>query len=50
MQDPEELALILKAITSGLTNCLFWKNESTENRIRTDRELQGLTPRGSSEN
>src|SRR5689334_25152922 len=46
MQDPEELALILKAITSGLSNCLFWKNDATENRIRKDRELQGMTPHG----
>ncbi|HZW30559.1 MAG TPA: hypothetical protein VFF52_07625 [Isosphaeraceae bacterium] len=46
MRDPDELALVIKAITSGLSNCLFWKNDATENRIRNDRELQGLTPRG----
>jgi hypothetical protein len=46
MQDPDELALVIKAITSGLSNRLFWKNDATENRIRNDRELRGLTPRG----
>ena len=46
MQDPGGLALVIKAITTGLSNCLFWKNDQTENRIRANRELQGLTPRG----
>jgi hypothetical protein len=38
--------LVIRAITSGLSNCLFWKDDRTEARIRADRELQGLTPRG----
>jgi len=42
----EQHSLVIKAITSGLSNCLFWKNAETESRIRGDRELQGLTPRG----
>ena len=46
MQDPGELALVVQAIKSGLSNCLFWKNDQTESRIRADRELQCLTPLG----
>jgi hypothetical protein len=45
MKDPGQHALVIKAITSGLSNCLFWKNAETESRIRGNRELQGLTPR-----
>lgn len=42
--DPAELALVYKALTSGLSNCVEWKNEEVMRRIRADASLQGLTP------
>lgn len=46
MQDSRELALVLQALTCTLSNCVLWKDDRTQQRIRADRELQGLTPKG----
>lgn len=46
MQDAQELALVVKALTCTLSHCVLWKDDRTERRIRADRELQGLTPNG----
>jgi hypothetical protein len=46
MDDPAEHALVLRALTSGLSNCVFWKNERTSLRVRNDPDLRGLTPEG----
>lgn len=39
MDDPEEHALVLRALTSRLSNCVFWKNERTSLRVRNDPDL-----------
>ena len=43
MNDPEELALAIKAILSGLTGCCEW-NDRESRRLRSDDSLKGLTP------
>jgi hypothetical protein len=46
MMDPaEELALVPKAIQETASGCCEWDDKAVE-RIRADRELRGLTPRG----
>lgn len=37
-------ALVLKALTSDLTNCVFWKDDRTMQRVRDDPSLLGLSP------
>jgi len=43
MDDPEEHALVVKALLDGLGNCVIW-HERGARLVREDRELQGLTP------
>lgn len=45
MTGPSELALVQKALSSGLRNCVEWINDKTENRVQSDPSNQGLTPR-----
>jgi hypothetical protein len=43
MDDPEEHALVVKALQDGLSNCVIW-HEKGAALVREDPELQGLTP------
>ena len=43
MHDPKQLALVLKALQSGLSNCVAW-DEKAARQIRNDPNLNGLTP------
>jgi hypothetical protein len=45
MDDPEELELVVKALTSGLSNCVLWKDDRTTQRLIGDRFLLGWTPK-----
>jgi hypothetical protein len=45
MNDPGELALVLKAITCRVTGCLMW-HPKERSRVRKDPVLKGLTPAG----
>ena len=40
----EELALVYKALQSGLSNCVIWWDEKLERRIRQDKDLADFTP------
>ena len=42
MDDPEEHALVVRALLDGLGNCVFW-HEKGARLVLEDRELQGLT-------
>jgi hypothetical protein len=42
--DARELALVEKAIRSGLSNCFDWVNDKVLARVRSEPSLQGLTP------
>lgn len=42
--DPNELALVVQTIRSGLGGCLEWQSESLVVRIRNDPELGLLRP------
>ena len=42
--DPVELALVVKALTSGLSDCVEWRDVSLMNRVRNDPGLGGLRP------
>src|SRR5208282_3429946 len=44
MNDPEEHRLVVKALTDGLTNCVYWKNAKLVKRLIG--ELRGITPKG----
>ena len=44
MEPREELELVRKAITSGLSNCCEWVNDRVARRVRADPGNQGLTP------
>jgi hypothetical protein len=46
MIDPDEHALVMKALRSGLSNCVEWISERTILRIRNDPDCHGLTPEG----
>jgi hypothetical protein len=46
MEDPGELALVIKALTSGLSNCVEWASDRLIWRVRSDPRLCGLTPEG----
>jgi hypothetical protein len=46
MDPQEEYDLVVKALTSGLSNCVEWINDETARRVRRDRANQGLTPEG----
>ena len=39
-----ELALVRKAICSGLSNCYDWYDDKVVARVRSDASLQGLQP------
>ena len=41
--DPDEMALVKKAITSGVTGCCEW-DDCEATRVRGDSALKGLTP------
>ncbi len=45
MGNPDELALVVKALQSGLGGCVEWHHESVD-RVRQDSDLlvHGLTP------
>ena len=43
MHDLRQLALLLKALQSGLSNCVEW-DEKAARRVRGDPDLYGLTP------
>ena len=45
MDDPEEHALVLLALRSGLSNCVLWKNVGVIARVESDPDLKGLTAR-----
>lgn len=42
--DQEALALVVKALTCNLSNCVEWINDNEANRVRSDPSNQGLTP------
>ncbi len=44
-RDPTEHSLVIKALTTGLSDCVEWKNDALLGRVRSDPDLQGLTPR-----
>ena len=44
MPNPHELALVVKALKDGLTNCVYWDRKSV-NRVRNNRDLRGFTPK-----
>jgi hypothetical protein len=44
MTPDEELTLVRRALTCGLSNCVEWINDRTALRVRNDPENQGLTP------
>ena len=44
-EDPEELALVVKAIRCRVTGCCEWEDRAAR-RLRGDPGLQGLTPEG----
>ena len=46
MDDSADHTLVLRALTSGLSNCVFWKSDRTSLRVRNDPDLKGLTPEG----
>ena len=43
-KDPAELALVVKALTSGLSDCVEWKDHLLLNRVRNDPGLGRLRP------
>lgn len=43
--DPEELALVEKAITCGTTGCCEWDDQASR-RVRRSPPVAGLTPEG----
>jgi hypothetical protein len=43
MNNPAELALVYKAIKSGVTGCYEWDDREAD-RLRGETSLQGLTP------
>jgi hypothetical protein len=43
-EDAHELALVEKAIRSGLSNCFDWANDKVLARVRSEPSLRGLTP------
>ena len=43
MPNLHELALVVKALQDGLTNCVYWDRKSA-NRVRNNRDLRDLTP------
>jgi hypothetical protein len=43
-QDPAEHALVIKALTSGLSNCVEWIDTWAEERIKSDTSLVGIGP------
>ncbi len=46
MTPDEELALVRKALTCGLSNCVEWINVKEAHRVRSNPANQGLTPEG----
>jgi hypothetical protein len=40
-----QLALVRKAICSGLSNCVEWLDDKLQLRVRNDACLQGLVPK-----
>jgi hypothetical protein len=44
MDPSEEYDLVLKALTSGLSNCVEWVNDKAARRVRGNPANQGLTP------
>ncbi len=46
MDDPEEHALVLQALRSGLSNRVVWKNPRLIGRLESDPDPKGLTVRG----
>ncbi len=44
MIDPDEHGLVIRALRSGLSNCLCWKDDQTLIRVKNDPDLQGLAP------
>jgi hypothetical protein len=44
-ENPDELALVIKALTCGVGGCVEWNRKEAE-RVRRDRFLKGLTPDG----
>jgi hypothetical protein len=43
MDDPEEHALVAKALSEGLGGCVEWDEKSADH-VRNDPDLQGLRP------
>jgi hypothetical protein len=39
-----ELALVVKALTSGVGNCVGWQSDKVERLVRENADNQGLTP------
>ena len=44
-----QLQLVTEAVRCRTTNCLVWKDERLQNRVRRDSALCGLTPEGISD-
>ncbi len=44
MDDPGEYGLVVQALRCGLSNCVLWKSDRTQLRIRENPELLGMTP------
>ncbi len=44
MDPTEEYNLVIKALTSGLSNCVEWINDKTARQVRANPANQGLTP------
>lgn len=44
MDRPDLHALVVRALTVGLTNCVVWKDDKTMQRVRDNPSLHGLSP------
>ncbi len=38
-RDPTEHSLVIKALTTGLSDCVEWKNDALLGRVRSDPDL-----------
>ena len=45
MKDPVHHALVVHALTCGVTGCVEWQPKEAD-RVRSDTNLKGLTPEG----
>jgi hypothetical protein len=45
MEPEAELALVRKALRSGVTNCCAWLSDKIQRRVANDPSNEGLTPK-----